>query len=315
MDKLHNNIRHRRKATIIFIALLVFMCLMIPGVAPSISALGPVQENIGGQDIPPSDLQSLDNKEASGGDGMTSSALNTEDYLDETSLRHCIKSVLANRAKNKLAIKLPEPTAKAVFNANIVGKVALSFDDGPYDQLTEEYIEVLKKYDVEATFFLVGNRVERFPELAEKIAKTGFDIGSHSYAHAQLTKRNPPWIVKDLEKTKASIKKASGVDVKLFRPPYGDCNQAVLKAAMAQDLITVKWNVDPKDWQVDDPAKIVENILTNSTDGSIILMHEGRESTLEALPQIISGLRAKGFEIVSVAELLSAEEQGKEENI
>lgn len=299
MEKQHNTKRSGSANVLIMMTVFIFLTLWLPGIDRSISALGPVDGSPGESVLPLETDQDVE----------LGSLPPHDDYLDEARLIQCIKSILAANNADDIEAVLPEAKAAAVYSAKVKGKVALSFDDGPYEGFTEKYIEVLKAREVGATFFVVGNRAEKFTEQTKKIAEEGFDIGIHSYAHGQLTKRDANWIAKDFDNAIAAVKKASGVEVKLFRPPYGDYNNTVLGVAVDKGLHTIRWNVDPRDWQEDDPKKIVDNILKYSADGSIILMHEGRQSTLDALPKIIDGLTSRGFEIVSVKDLLLAEQE------
>lgn len=213
MENLQNTTNSRKKVVIIFITAFIFISLLAPGVTPRISAVSPVEE-----DFQEEIREPIEDDEVS-----------IEDYLDEWWLRHLAKSMVSEKAKNDKNLELPTPEAKAVFSAQVVGKVALTFDDGPYEGFTEKYLEVLKDHGVGATFFLVGNRIERFPEQAQKIVHAGFDVGLHSYSHAQLTKKDATWIERDFERSIAALKNVAEVDAKLFRPPYGDYNDTVFK--------------------------------------------------------------------------------------
>ncbi|ATW26536.1 polysaccharide deacetylase family protein [Candidatus Formimonas warabiya] len=183
-------------------------------------------------------------------------------------------------------------------------QVALTFDDGPYAIWTAEYLKVLEEYHVPATFFLVGTRAEKFPQLVKKIAAKQCEIGSHSYQHAQLTLKNQQALEKDFQRTIAAFKKA-GQEIFLFRPPYGAYNRAVLDTAETFGQIGIGWNVDPQDWNTKQADLIVSRILSRVTPGAIILLHEGRKSTWKALPKIISGLEQKGYQLVTVSQLIS----------
>lgn len=191
-----------------------------------------------------------------------------------------------------------------VFRGNSAAgkKVALTFDDGPYQVWTAEYIKVLEDNEVPAAFFLVGTRVEKYPEITRKIAEKGFDLGSHSYRHGRLSQAKPEVLAEDFRKTIAALS-LSG-EVKYFRPPYGDYNRLVTDTAQKNNLLTIGWNVDPRDWDTENSDKIVQSVLAHVKDGSVILLHEGRKSTLAALPQIITGLREKGYQIVTLEELM-----------
>lgn len=228
-----------------------------------------------------------------------------QDFLEEQEEiceQNCLQ--VSSKDKNlKPSIDISKPIRHGEQN---VKKVALTFDDGPY-ALTDEYIKVLREYDVPATFFLLGMQIDKYPDKAQSIADVGFEIGIHSYAHKQLTKMTTDSLNADLAESLSSLKAATGIDTNLFRPPYGDFSETVVETAQKYDLATILWNVDPRDWQKNSAEAIANHVLEYTQDGSIILLHEGREGTLKALPKIIDGLREKGYEIVSISELLSSQ--------
>ncbi|NMA14154.1 MAG: polysaccharide deacetylase family protein [Clostridia bacterium] len=183
-------------------------------------------------------------------------------------------------------------------------KVALTFDDGPYPIWTAEYLKVLQEYQAQATFFLVGQRVEWYPELAQKIISFGCEVGSHSYQHGRLKEFAEEELVQDFQKTADVINEIIGQELELFRPPYGGYNPSVVEVAQSFGQTPVNWNVDPRDWDTTDAQKVANRVISQVTDGAVVVMHEGRESTLKAIPHIINGLRARGFELVTVSELM-----------
>jgi peptidoglycan/xylan/chitin deacetylase (PgdA/CDA1 family) len=208
----------------------------------------------------------------------------------------------------KDAARLKEPVLEVIrANPGAGKRVALTFDDGPYAQLTEKYLEVLESYDVKATFFLVGSRVEKFLDSAKAIAEKGFEAGGHSYSHSYIKNKSLEHIKQDFLMNNEIIERITGKKVEFFRPPYGAYNKKLLQIAMEFGQISVTWNVDPKDWAGIDAQEISRRVLNNVSDGAIILLHEGRENTLAALPMIIEGLIDKGYEIVPLSELLSFE--------
>lgn len=187
-------------------------------------------------------------------------------------------------------------------------KVALTFDDGPFPHYTEEYIKVLKDHNVNATFFLVGSSVKKYPEMAKLIAKEGFEIGNHSFSHKDLSEMSIKDLNTDLFLTNYEVKNITNKNPDFLRPPYGFYNDALLKVAKNNSLTVVTWSVDPKDWEGIPSNEITQRVVRNADDGDIILLHEGNKNTLIALPKIIKQLQEKGFEIVSVSELLKFQE-------
>lgn len=181
-------------------------------------------------------------------------------------------------------------------------KVAITIDDGPYAVWTAEYLKVLEEYQAPAAFFMVGSRVEKYPEIARKITERGFEIGSHSYRHDKLTLIKPEMLDTDFQKSLEALNLVGSVQ--FFRPPYGAYNQAVTDTSEKFGLKTIGWSVDPRDWETEDPEEVTQRVLAHVKEGAVILLHEGRKSTLTALPKIITGLRDMGYQLVTVSELL-----------
>ncbi len=207
-------------------------------------------------------------------------------------------------------IPLEEPTADTTSQLikrveGINDMVSITFDDGPYPQLTEQYLEVLDKLNVRATFFMVGSRIKVYPELARQVVEQGNEIGSHSWQHARLDKLTADAIIEDLNNVKNQIQADTGQEVKLLRPPYGACSDTLLATAKQLGYQIVTWDVDPRDWEDPAPEKTAAGILENVKPGSIIILHEGHPNTLQALPVIIQKLRERGLEPVPVSVMLN----------
>ncbi len=233
---------------------------------------------------------------------------NNTAFLDEMELKQ-LKRLEDQKSQASPTLSKSVLTSKFIrHGSKDVKQVAITFDDGPY-LLTEKYIEILKAYDIPATFFLIGVQVEKYPDDAKMIIDNGYEIGIHSYSHKKLTNMRIDSIETDLTKSLDTIEEiVKGADVRFFRPPFGSFNDSVIEIAKKHNLTTVLWCVDPRDWQRNDPNQIAQHVIEKSDNGAIILLHEGRQGTLEALPQIIEGLWEKGFEIVSLSELLSTAE-------
>ncbi|MHB8124839.1 MAG: polysaccharide deacetylase family protein [Desulfitobacteriaceae bacterium] len=188
--------------------------------------------------------------------------------------------------------------------------IALTFDDGP-DESTEEILDVLKKYNVKATFFVVGkNCLERIDTL-KRISLEGHEVGNHTYTHPKFRAKSCEQISQELEKTSQVIFQTINYFPQYFRPPGGTINLRILEAAKAQHLRIVLWTPeeDSKDWQNPGVATIVRNVTKNAKGGSIILMHDGggaRKQTIDALPRIIEQLEADGYQFATLSDLLQA---------
>lgn len=182
-------------------------------------------------------------------------------------------------------------------------RVALTFDDGPNER-TSILLDVLAKLETRATFFLVGFRAEAQPELVRAIHTGGHDIESHSYTHPNLTTLSTYEIEQQLCKTNAIIRSITGKSPRLFRPPGGNFNGAVRKAAAKHGLSSIFWTLNCGPYEGGDPQTLADYVTRNIRDGAIVLMHNGEPSAVGALPYIITELGAQGYELVTVSDLL-----------
>lgn len=199
----------------------------------------------------------------------------------------------------------PAESTQIVKRVNVQGKVGISFDDGPHPGMTELYLQVLKKYDTRATFFILGQQVSIYPELAEKVIHQGSEIGSHSWRHSRLDQMELDEIVADLQSVAQQVYDTVGKEISLLRPPYGRHSETVVAAARELNQQIIMWDVDPRDWEDPAPEKIVASIMDQVKPGSIIILHEGHQNTLLALPEIIQKLRERNLEPVPVSKLLA----------
>jgi peptidoglycan/xylan/chitin deacetylase (PgdA/CDA1 family) len=185
-------------------------------------------------------------------------------------------------------------------------KIALSFDDGPHPDFTDRIVGILRENKVPATFFVVGRMALEYPQLVEELSVSGNEVEGHSYNHNNLTKFSEQQIIKDLNLTRGLIEDLSGKKSFFFRPPGGNYDLKVVKAAGSVGEEMVLWSVFPKDHEENDPKVIVDRVLKQAADGGVVLLHSGREPTLIALPVIIKELRERGYQFVSVMQLRSA---------
>ena len=178
--------------------------------------------------------------------------------------------------------------------------VALTFDDGPNPQTTPVALELLKKYKAKGTFFMVGRSIAGNEDLIKQVVAEGHQIGNHSWDHPVLTKLSLEKAKKQINDTTEALKKASGQDVHVMRPPYGAINGAI-QAAVDQSFIL--WDIDTLDWKNRNTASIMKEVR-KAQPGSIILMHDIHQTTIDALPLILQYLTEQGFEMVTVDELM-----------
>ncbi len=205
-------------------------------------------------------------------------------------------------------------TIPAVLKGSVISQgndkrheIALTFDDGPYPYYTAQILTILQRYQVHATFFCVGKNVQNYPVLVQQEYAAGNAVENHTWDHADLTRLSRLGIQREINNTSSIIQNTIGVAPILLRPPYGAINISVRAQIVQLHLVPVLWSVDTKDWQRPGTAAIINTALTRSTNGSIILMHDGggnRAQTVAALPGIIESLRLRGYDFVTVPQLI-----------
>ncbi|MDR1304317.1 MAG: polysaccharide deacetylase family protein [Verrucomicrobiales bacterium] len=186
--------------------------------------------------------------------------------------------------------------------------LALTFDDGPSSAHTPRLLEILRDQDARATFFMIGRNVAAQPELVRQVAAAGHEIGSHSWSHPRLSALSVAAVTDELQKTERALL-AAGVKPKYLRPPYGaftDAQRRWVHQRFGYEFIF--WDVDPNDWRKPGVAAVVSRVVDNARPGSIILLHDIHADSVAAVPEIIDRLRAKGFKLLTVSELLAAEQ-------
>ncbi len=194
-------------------------------------------------------------------------------------------------------------------------QMAITFDDGPNEPYTSQILDILDKYNVKATFFMVGRNVEKFPKTARKVAEAGHVIGNHTYNHRGPLLNTPLRAIGEIKRAEEAIKKATFTPLYLFRSPYGAANRELFRQAEKLGYIICQWSVNAGDWRGADPEKIKKRVLSGAENGTIILMHDGRNlaaghdrtSTVAALPKIILSLQDKGYNFVTLPQLLELE--------
>lgn len=186
-------------------------------------------------------------------------------------------------------------------------KISISFDAAWGDEFTKDILDILDKYDVKSTFFLVGFWVEKYPEMVKEIYDRGHDVGNHSTNHPYMTKLSEEQIVQELNKTGDQIKKITSEVPILFRPPFGDYNDKLIKACKENDYYVIQWDVDSLDWKEMGAQPVVERVTRNVQKGSIVLFHNNAKYVKEYLPKVIERLQEEGYEIIPVSELIYKE--------
>lgn len=185
--------------------------------------------------------------------------------------------------------------------------VALTFDDGPKGRITETLLDGLKERGVHATFFLIGNLAEEYPELVQRMDREGHQIGLHSYDHlAPLTGLTREGFEAQIGRSRTIIQNALGEEREMMlRPPYGQVDDNLRKWCGCPMIL---WSVDPEDWYYQDPAREIKSVCEAAEDGDIILLHDTFDETVEAALAIIDRLHQEGYYFVTVEELMELKE-------
>lgn len=198
-----------------------------------------------------------------------------------------------------LAAILPYSALAAGKNGNYK-LIALTFDDGP-GRYTSQLLDGLKERNVPATFFVLGSNAKSYPDLLKRMVKEGHQLASHTYSHAQLTTLSSSGIKSEINNTRNLLAAAGGDQTYYIRPPYGSYNSTVKSCAGAPLIL---WSVDPEDWKYRNTTTVTNNIMNAVQDGDIILLHDIYSTSVNAALNVIDKLKAKGYEFVTVSELL-----------
>ncbi|MGF7047541.1 polysaccharide deacetylase family sporulation protein PdaB [Paenibacillus sp. DS2015] len=193
-------------------------------------------------------------------------------------------------------------------------QIALTFDDGPDSIKTPKILDLLKQYEAKATFFVVGNRAEKLPDIVKRAQQEGHEIGNHSYSHPAFSRSSIKGMKSELDRTQEIIYKATGHKATLYRPPGGSYNESVVNICKQNELLMIlwSWDQDTKDWASPGVGRIVNKVIQNVHDGDIILMHDyvhKSSQTVEALAKILPELKRRGYSFVTVSELLTNKEE------
>ncbi len=182
--------------------------------------------------------------------------------------------------------------------------VAISFDAAWGNEDTQMLIDILDQYGVNATFFVVGDWVDKYPESVRALADAGNEVMNHSTSHAHFSKLSHNEIIRDINLCNDKIEQITGVRPTLFRCPYGEYDDHVIQAVSSIGMTAVQWDVDSLDWKGISADEIQRRVLDRVQPGSIVLFHNAAENTPEALPGILESLIANGYRIVPISQIL-----------
>ncbi len=187
--------------------------------------------------------------------------------------------------------------------------IAITFDDGPHPENTPRLLDMLKARKIKATFYVVGNMVKYNPQILKRMVEEGHEIGNHTVTHGTLSRMSDNSLLAELESAHEQILKASGVAPLSMRPPGGAIKKDQ-KALVLEELgyPTILWSVDPEDWKRPGPAVVTSRLVNGASPGAILLAHDLHKPTVDAMPDTLDQLLAKGYQFVTVSELIALEE-------
>ena len=183
-------------------------------------------------------------------------------------------------------------------------KIAVTFDVAWENSNTDELLDILNEYDAKATFFITGDWCDRYPDDVKKFADAGHEIENHSDQHPHVEGINVNDLINDTRECSRKIKMITGKEPVLYRAPYGEYDDSLLTTLEGMGLKTIQWDLDSVDWNKPTAEQITKKVLENTKSGSILLFHNDLQNTTEALPNVLKGLKEKGFEFVTVDELI-----------
>lgn len=184
--------------------------------------------------------------------------------------------------------------------------IAMTFDDGPHPRNTPRLLDMLRKRNIKATFYVIGRSVNLYPQLTRRIVAEGHEIGNHTWTHRKLTALSDASVRSEMIRTRDAIVSACGVQPRTMRPPYGALRRDQ-RAWIYKEFgyPTILWNVDPEDWRRPGPSVVASRIINKTRNGSIVLVHDLHKPSVDAMPATLDGLLRRGFKFVTVSQLLA----------
>ena len=220
-----------------------------------------------------------------------------------------LKSSFLRNPNTHVPIDPDKARALTYSRVNVRGPyVAMTFDDGPHPVNTPQLLDILKRRNIRATFYVVGTNARRYPAIIKRMVAEGHEVGNHTVNHKHISKINLEQVRAEVLGCQRAIVAACGVKPRTFRPPGGHTNDK-LKVWLYNEFgySTVLWAVDPQDWRRPGPAVVAQRIISNTSAGAIILAHDIHAPTIVAMPKTLDGLLARGYRFVTVSQLIAME--------
>lgn len=213
--------------------------------------------------------------------------------------------IVVSSTADKIVSTANEPREIPIYYVDTQEKVcALSFDAAWGNEQTEQLLDILDEYEVKSTFFLVKQWVDKYPDDVKEIAARGHDIGNHSATHPHMAQLSSDEQLEEIRCCNEAVASLTDCVPTLFRAPYGEYDNALVQNLRGENMYCVQWNIDSLDWKNPSPDEMVSRIKSKLVPGSIILLHNGADNTPEALPKIIEAIKAEGYTIIPVSEII-----------
>jgi peptidoglycan-N-acetylglucosamine deacetylase len=208
--------------------------------------------------------------------------------------------------------KVPPAGARLSYSSIHTDKMvlAMTFDDGPHPVNTPKLLDLLKARNIKATFFVVGTNAKAYPQIIRRIIEEGHEIGNHTWTHASLVSRSDAQIRSELRMSEDALVAAAGYRPHLIRPPYGAINQRIKEFMFSEfGYSTILWSVDPNDWKRPGVSVVTSRLVNGAHKGAILLAHDIHAPTITAMPSTLDQLLAKGYQFVTVSQLMNIEKE------
>jgi peptidoglycan/xylan/chitin deacetylase (PgdA/CDA1 family) len=190
--------------------------------------------------------------------------------------------------------------------------VAMTFDDGPHPSLTPKLLDILKARNIKCTFFVIGKNAQMYPNIIRRMIAEGHELANHTWTHCSLTSRSDAQIRTELQQSEDALLAAASYHPHLIRPPYGAINTRVKQMMFSEfGYSTIMWSVDPQDWRRPGVSVVTSRLVNGARPGAIMLAHDIHPPTIQAMPSMFDQLLAKGYQFVTVSQLLNMEKASR----
>lgn len=227
-----------------------------------------------------------------------------KEQKDDPNWKQAYEEIASGPREAVLRPNAAEPLPKLVRGPHDQKSLLLTFDDGPHPAYTPKLLKLLTEESVPATFFVIGKMAEKHPELVRDIVRSGNTIGNHTFSHVTLTRIPAEDIRTEYRANNELIKRLTGVKMTFCRPPGGDYDPTVIRAAQEEGLTTVLWTDDPGDFANPGEAIVLDRTLKKLRNGGVVLLHDGSPNTVNILRELIHEARERGFTFVSPQQMV-----------